>query len=189
MPKTYYTLTPANATAGNAILADDHAKAFENINNFRKPPMCSANITANQTVNNNQNTFLRFDAPAVQTDGTMLTQGTTSTTAANAGKITINTTGVYLVSFNLMAPSPNATGVRYAIITKNGIGTPGSLDAIINTSVPPVAVSMNHCASVALSLVETDYLQVGVLNTSGVATTSYAPFQSWISVVWVGQAS
>jgi hypothetical protein len=187
MAKTYNTFT--NVSVGSVLTASDYNDALENIGNYRVPPMCSANITASQTVNNNQNTFLRFDAAAVDTDATMLTQGTTSTTAANAGKITINTDGVYLVSVNLVVPSPNTTGVRYAIITKNGSGAPGSLTGIVNMSVPPVAVAQNHCASVALSLVATDFLQIGVINTSGVASTSYAPHQSWISVVWVGQAS
>lgn len=177
MPKTYNSLTVGNAAAGSAILASDHAKAFENINNYRVPPMC-INERTGQAVADATVTAIAFtSAASVDTDSI-------HSTSTNNTRFTPTTAGIYMVSGNLTITAGGLVQVVTSlVIRKNGAGelvaTGGVANIYANPSLAATClVSMNGT---------TDYVELIAYqdNTDGTNKT----FTGRMFLAWVGQVS
>ncbi len=184
MAKTYNTLTVANATAGNAILASDAAKVFENVNNYRVPPMVQLRRTTAQSIPNNTGTLVTWEQQAfTNTDG-MWTSG---------AEITCPTAGVYSVNAAVLWQG-GTQGIRRINIQKNNAGTYGGGGGIIweiNNDATPISV-MSLQINALISLAANDTVSIGVLQNQGSAINvnhNAVANQTWVSLAWLGQVS
>lgn len=112
MAKTFTNLTVANATAGNAILASDHASAFTTLNSHTVPPMVRAFSSTSLSLTNVTPTVVPLASESYDTDAM-------HDTATNTSRITFATAGVYLIVAE-QTYDINATGARDGYITLNG---------------------------------------------------------------------
>lgn len=182
MAKTYNTFT--NVATGDVYTASQHNAILTNLGNYRVPPMALTTITANQTVASGSNTKLALDAATFQTDDTMVTSGA-------AGRITVNTAGVYLVAFSFVYNDKNTTGARYATVTLNGETGADNLAGKLPLSnmLPQGNNWRSFSGSRLMSLSAGNYLQVEFYQSSGVSMTDVAAYPSFFQVAWLGQAS
>jgi hypothetical protein len=107
MAKTFTTITAANATAGNAILASDHSAAFTTLNNHTVPPACHVYRSSNLT-GYASGAAITWNAELYDTDG-MFTASSTN--------ITVSTAGIYLVNLKInwsATATVSAVGIRIA---------------------------------------------------------------------------
>jgi hypothetical protein len=179
MPKTYNSLTVANATAGNAILASDQAKVFENSNNYRVPPMCTVRRTTSAT-GFSSGASVSFSSAAIDTDS-MFSAGAPT-------RITINTPGLYLVTSLVNAQATATLTLVNSVIGLNGASLSENYTPIFN------GTSAVATSSVVVPLVATDYLTLAVTFiggsayvVSGAATATSS--QTRLSATWLGQVS
>lgn len=189
MAKTYADLTVANATAGNAILASDFATLFTNSNNFRRPPMAQATILSDAAGSGNDVAFRLSSISAVDCT---ITTGSVGTTIANGGRITIDTPGVYFVSYSVVAGANGAGGRRTANLAKNGIGSALNATGVLWTeySSPSTANNVTLAASGILTLTQGDYLTpVFYQNSGNNVSWGSVTAGSFLSVMWLGQAT
>lgn len=190
MAKTYTAVTAANATAGNAILASDHSTNFTNVNNLIVPSMCMLTYSTTQAVTTATNTVVTFDTAAIDTDPTMATTGA-------GAKITINTTGVYQVSYVVsFSGQAAAAGDRRAAVIKNGAGSVGGTGTnLYGWTSTPSALANNNIpvlsASFLMDLTATDYIQLAVYHTQGAnVNVGYVNYGlPLLSAAWVGRKS
>lgn len=189
MPKTYNSLTVANAAAGSAILASDHAKAFENINNYRVPPMARITMTANVAVADGSHTnfagFLSTNAvETIDTDDMVALSGT-------ASAITVQTAGVYACTAVAVFAS-SVSGVRLARIVRSRGGT---LVNVATASATPPGVENSLALSGVLDFAAGDLIRLMVFqNTGGPlnmgVNSAGAEFGvTHLAATWLGQVS
>lgn len=121
------------------------------------PPACYAYRTTGLSVANNTLTAVNFDSEKYDTD-------TMHDLAANTNRITIFTSGTYIVTFN-GTWNKNTTGTRMAILRKNGTTIldrdtrlTGGADLLVG-----------HSLSWQGALVATDYVEILVHHTAGAA--------------------
>ena len=175
MAKTYNTLT-SDVTAGSVLTATLFNQVQTNVRNYRVPPACSVARTATQSINSATDTRIAFTAGAEfdteSPSDPMFSSGSNT-------RITIQTTGIYIVTANLRWAA-NSTGVRYCTIWKNGAAvaslgyaSPGSVDGDMSSSR-------------VISLADNDYLEMNVYQTSGVALNIN---WAYLAAAWVGQTS
>lgn len=179
MAKTYADLTVANATAGNAILASDFATLFTNSNNYRVPPSCMVRKTATQAYTNPTTVSWDTDSGsgAHDTDG-MWSSGSPTV-------ITIQTTGLYLVSCAIKASSATGgaiTAMQMSLSTSSGVSFP-DFGVGFNTDTASAA-----SASGVISLTAGDTISVG-LYYNGTGTGLTVDVGSNMSATWLGQVS
>ena len=106
----------------------------------------------------------------VNTDA-MVTTGTTSSTYANAGKVTANKAGVYSVQYTFTSAG-HATGLRYVCVAKNGTGSPlNGTGFFWQMYVPSASAQTAFTGGGLINLAATDYLQLAVHQTSGADLT------------------
>lgn len=179
MAKTYTALTPGNATAGNAILASDHATAFTNINNMRVPPCCIQERTGLVVADGGNAAVAFTSAASVDTEAPSDPMHSTS---SNNSRITIRTSGIYLVSANLQPTAGALANVAFTSeLRKNGTAfdaTAGFANSYINSA-------LSNCA--VINLAASDYVELWYYNDnlSGTSITLTARLR----VAWLGQAS
>ena len=103
------------------------------------PPMCLVTRTATQAITNVTDTLIAFTAGA-----TFDTEPTPMFSAGLNTTITIRTTGVYLVSFQINWAS-SATGARYANVRIGGSATNagGTANHAINGTIPILLTATN----------------------------------------------
>jgi hypothetical protein len=190
MAKTYTALTVANATAGNAILASDHASAFTNINNMRVPPMLRVRRAAAQTIAGNVSGAVRFDTSDLDTDWGF---------TPSSNLFTVGTTGVYLLTATVTWIA-NATGARgVGIFT--GATVSGATDAATITAgtrvtgnliAPSSNVTQTVCTcSTLVSLTAGNTIAILAYQNSGgnLDIQTSAVEQTTFSAAWLGQVS
>lgn len=177
MAKTYADLTVANATAGNAILASDFTTLFTNSNNYRVPPMVRVlptNATAYTSAAN-----ISFAVEDFDTDDMW--------SAGDPTKITINTAGVYLLTFSWHITGTSVTYTQ-GYLKKNASTSP-----YLAGSEAAVAVSNQGVGTVTTveNLAAGDYVQaiVGQTGTGLALRTTGAVASTAIKAVWLGQVS
>jgi hypothetical protein len=179
MPKTYNSLTVANATAGSAILASDQAKVFENVNNYRVPPSCIVYRSSDLT-SYSQGTAITWNAEAIDTDG-MWSSGT---------DVTIQTAGLYLLT---LKGQVQGTATITAMGWRIAIGGTSAVQSY-TTSVNSGTITQNSVSIVA-SLAATNTVSANVsigggsayIVKGGASVNSEAVTS--LSVVWLGQVS
>ena len=152
---------------------------------LRVPPMCVAYRNTAQSIANSTITYVSFTAADVDTDGGMFSAG-------SADRITINTTGVYMVS-GVASLDTNATGQREIAITHVGSGKPAYQGDWI-TSTSQVSPTTNLYAQMACStIVEAtagDYFRMHVWqNTGGPLNLVGNARTCTLAVAWLGQVS
>lgn len=119
------------------------------------PPACRVFRTTNLGVANNTLTAVNFNQEEYDTD-------TMHSVSASTSRITVNTDGVYVVTFNATW-NKNVTGYRYAAIRKNGTDILGA-----ESKMPGQAdLYVAHALTVQHAFVATDYVEGVVLQTSG----------------------
>jgi hypothetical protein len=181
MAKTYNTLTVANATAGNAILASDAAKVFENVNNYRVPPACIVYRSSTLT-GYTSGAAISWNAELIDTDGMF---------AATSTTITIQTAGIYAITLKgQTGGSATVTEAQWNILVN------GSVASKVLTR--EVASNINTIVTTSFIGSFADSTTIGAsVNISGgsayTVTGSANPMTDWgcttLSVAWVGQAS
>jgi hypothetical protein len=179
MPKTYTSLTVANATAGNAILASDFSSLFTNSNNYRVPPMCRVYRSSDLT-GYASNTAITWNAEDYDTDG-MFTASSTD--------ITINTPGVFLVVLNIYWTASAGVTTHNAVIAANGtpIQSKQSIDVSATGGVvPQTGVFSFPAGTVLTARAVYNGGSAYVIKGNAVANSDA---NSYISVTWLGQVS
>lgn len=176
MPKTYNSLTVANAAAGSAILASDHAKAFENINNYRVPPLCVLRKTGTQAMTNAAFTSITFGSGEEVND----TDDMHSITS-NTARITPTTAGLYLFTGFVYLSAFPTSGMALRI-TKNGATTLFYVENNASTigQGGTCIESMNGT---------TDYVELQAYYSHGSALTTNGSVFPSFSAAWLGQVS
>ena len=188
MAKTYNTI--GTFVAGNVLTAAEMNEIGENSNNFRVPAGCKVRRDATQSIANNTQRLINWDAQSFDTDG-MFT--------ASSLTITINTAGIYIVQATVRYPL-NTTSTRGAAIVRNatisGSGDSANVTAGVRIGVSYFDRSPDTQSAVSVTAVESldvaDTISVIAYQNSGVALdtggqTTTEP--TTCSVIWLGQAS
>jgi hypothetical protein len=180
MPKTY--TAAGSAVAGNVYTAAAHNVIVTDVNNFIVPPMCKLSSSAATSTTNATDTIIALGTSDFDTDS----MGTTGASA----RITINTAGVYLVSYSVTWGT-SASGSRWATVSKNGVGSPvGGTGNGWTGTVPSSTSTTNNLSSFLLSLAASDYLQLYVHQTSGGSLNAGTiGAGSFLSAIWIGRTS
>ena len=171
MAKTY--------TAAGTVVAGDVATAAAfnvvtaDINNLIVPPACRVVRSASQSISNTTNTDVAFTAGAAFDTDTMFSAGSNT-------RITIQTTGIYVVSAVAQFAS-SATGVRFMSIGTNA-GYGGNEMELGASGGGPTTISVTS----AISLTEADYLTLRVYQSSGLAINL---LYGTLSAAWVGRTA
>jgi hypothetical protein len=189
MAKTYNTFT--NVATGDVYTAASHNAILQNLAGYRVPPMCIVSTDTNVAITTATETALAFQSASTPNTDMTLTAGTSSSTLANGGKVTVTTAGVYLVTFSILFAS-NATGVRGAAVIKNGTGTWfAGTSALQDNSAANSGGAQMVKGSGLLSLAANDYLQLTVYQTSGgnLNAATASPAGNLLTIAWLGQAS
>lgn len=182
MPKTYNSLTVGNAAAGSAILASDHAKAFENINNYRVPPMVHL-VRTTSTAAYTSGAAITWQAAvgSMNTDG-MWSSGT---------NITATTAGVYQVTFSGRIAASAGMFVCAPQLLVNGTAIVQHYSALYSSS-----TVCQFQVSGTFAMAVNDVLTAGVpIDAPGgttytiYGTPSGETLAARISAVWLGQVS
>lgn len=176
MPKTYTTV-PDKAT-GDVLTEsnwDTHIK--DNINNILVPPMVKAVRTSAQTINDATATAMQFDA-ADEFDTDVMHD-----TVTNNSRITIQTTGVYIV-IGRAVYSAASDAFQSIAIRLNGSTT---LTTVSHPTAGGGGSGTEYNCSVAYAFTAGDYVELvcyqdNTANTSRTAT-------GHMSACWIGRTS
>ena len=158
VPATQTFLAGEKVTASKLIAATTTPIDF-----LMNPPRCNAN-SSGVSLTSGTSTLVTLDAEAWDTDNM-------HSTAANASRITINTTGQYLVSFYARFPS-NSTGYRQLNLRLNsgGSATGGSTWSTINVAAVNGS-STFVTRTLELSCVAGDHYEMFAMQNSGTTLT------------------
>ena len=168
MPKTYNSLTVGNAAAGSAILASDHAKAFENINNYRVPPMCIVAVSSFSLAHNTA-TSVSFSIEEVDTDGMF---------SATSSDITTVTAGVYAVTGAIYSQATIDTEFQAAIrVNSNDVWVQ---DHRASNQLRATVSGIINCAA-------NDVIRLRTFQFNSATTARTCSAR--LSVAWLGQVS
>jgi hypothetical protein len=181
MPKTYTAVTVANATAGNAILASDHSTNFQNVNNLIAPPSCQVVRTTNLTSYTADSDISWTTTASWDTDGMF--------SAGSPTKITIQTTGLYLITMiGRLTATATITLVDPYIYVNGTTQLNFVLIPSISTTVGEWTSSLVHSFSAGDYFTQRVSVAGGSNYTiSGSATTNDT--QTRLNVVWIGRTS
>jgi hypothetical protein len=190
MAKTYNTL--GTVAPGDVLRANSGTAAYNgvitNVNNYRLPPFALVSLAANASIANITDVGIGFASSTA--NDCVVTNGSTSSTIANAGRVTIDTDGIYVVSY-MITFAANGTGLRYATIAKNGTGSALNATGTFWYSVAGTAGQQTMLLGNGLmSLVKNDYLQLVLYqNSGGSLNAGPAGPTRHLHVQWLGQAS
>ena len=177
MAKTYNTFT--DVATGEVLTATNFNNVLENVNNYRVPPSCRVRKTGTQVFTNP--TTISFDTDAGS--GAHDTDGMWD--AGSPTVITIQTTGLYLVTASISAGSATGnaiTTLQMSLNTSAG-GSFSCFGANGNTGTGAAA-----SASGVTSLTAGDTVSVQCyFNGSGTGLTIGGG--TTMSATWVGQVS
>jgi hypothetical protein len=164
-------------TAGEVETGAYLNSAVTNLGNFMLgKPIAYLRQTAAQTLTTATNTLLTFDTEDIDRDN-----GHSTTT--NTSRYTAQTAGWYFIT-GAASFVGNATGTRVARFLINGtaLNAGGNItSATLNTNTCVAPISNFVYLNVG------DYLEIQVQQSSGANLNTYvtAPYQSFMSVIWV----
>jgi hypothetical protein len=180
MAKTYDTIS--TFTSGQVLTAAQMNQIGTNSNNYRVPPIAILNKTASQSIANNTGVLVSWDAEDTDTDAMW----------SSGSQITCSTAGVYMV--NAAVTWQSATlGIRRMNIQKNNGGSYDTADVVweVNNDATPISI-FTQTLTAAIKLAANDVISIGVLHNQGSPisiNTNANAYQTWVSVIWQGQAS
>lgn len=174
MAKTYNTIS--TFTAGQVLTAAEMNELGENSNNYRVPPTCSV-YRATDLSSYTSNTEITWTAEHWDTDS-MWASGT---------DITINTNGLYAVSFSGRLTASATLAFATPQILLNGSGAAATLSYALSTET-------RWSVTTILSLSATDTISAQVFVSGGSAyvikgAAGQSLDQTRLQVAWLGQAS
>ena len=177
MTKVYATV--ADRSAGDPILESDWDNYIKtNINNLIVPPVCVVYNSSDLLIPNNAFTDLTFNSESIDTDGM-------HSTSTNTNRITINTTGIYVMSL-VGSFAADATGIRTLAIFVDGSDYLCAADIPAN-SVGGCTVSLT---SPPIQLTSGQYVNAQAYQTSGGTLALTANTMSpYFSAHFVGRVS
>jgi hypothetical protein len=184
LAKTYNTIPAVDP--GDVYAATAHNNIVTNVNNYRVPPFALVSISASQNISNITDTAMGF-ASSTAVD-CIVTNGSTSSTIANGGKVKIDTAGVYFVSY-MITFAANGTGLRYATIAKNGSGSALNATGTFWHSVAGTSGQQTMLAGQGLmDLAVNDEIQLVVYqNSGGTLQSMTAGPTRHLHLMWAGQ--
>lgn len=171
-PRTWAAGEKPTAAQFNANIRDD-------VSFLANPPACRVTHNAAQAVAHNTVTYLAFNTETYDTD-------TMHDTVTNNGRITFNTAGIYVVTFNFRIAADNDYSIieglirlgGTTILASNGMGTWTNL-----SDNPPMTVTVTY------KFAATNYVEAGVYQTNTSAGSNNVLSQSdspIFTAVWVG---
>lgn len=176
MAKTYNTFT--NVSTGDVYTAASHNAILQNLAGYRVPPACKARRTSAQTIANSAATAIQFDASdSFDTD-------TMHDTVTNNTRITVNTSGIYIVTGQIYFASSATGSYRVISIAKNGTEL-ASANFGAGTDRRCTLTYIDAAANA------TDYYELLAFQDSGgnLNTSVVHGVTSEFSVAWLGQVS
>lgn len=167
--------TPPNFVAGAVLTEAQLDILSENETFLANPPKCRVFHSAAISTTNGTDKVLTFDSERFDTD-------TMHSAVTNPSRITFTTAGTYLIGANIEVAA-NTAGFRNLKLRLNGTTSIGEL------LVPPASASSRLSVSTLYAFAATDFVEVVVHQTSGVAldvlaTAAFSPefFAVWVSL-------
>ena len=189
MAKTYPDI--GTFSPGDILTAATMNEVGTNLDNQRVPPMVQVQLDSFSLASSGTAYYAAFDSTDFNAGNDVtVANGTSGTTAASAGKLTVTTAGVYLVTYNVEFGS-NATGVRRVVVGVDGTINPNTPNGYgFVQSAAGNGGSTVVTGTVALSLSASSYVQIGMAQTSGGAlTVNSLNAVGFLQMLWLGQAS
>lgn len=176
MAKTYTTV-PSKISGETFTLTNWSTHVRDNINNLIVPPSVRAYRSTTQSITNSAFNSISFDGDRWDSDSMW--------SNASPTRITINTTGVYLVGCSVYWAT-NSTGIRTLRIMVNATTAIGYNEINAGVSAGPGQV-INSIYNFTAG----DYITFDVFQTSGgsldlASGSAYSP-EGWAA--WLGKAS
>lgn len=174
----YTPLTVANATAGSGILASDHEKVFQNVNDLVKPPGCEVYRTSSLT-GYTANTLITWQAERYDTNGMW----------SSGASVTIQKDGIYSVTFNAGISATATVTVMTGAIYRNAALSAHTYANVVSGNDSYTSVtSVYSCVAGDTFAAACDFVGGSNYAVLGSAT-AYARAQTRLSVNWIGKAS
>jgi hypothetical protein len=159
VPATQTWLAGEKVTAAKLIAATKTPLDF-----LMNPPRCNAYAGTGISLPNATSTLITFDSEMWDTDSM-------HSTTTNTSRITINTSGQYLVSFYARFPS-NATGYRQLNLRLNSAGSSGGGSTWSTVAIPATnGASTFVTRTLELTCTAGDYYELFALQTSTATMT------------------
>jgi hypothetical protein len=176
MPKTYNTIP--TVSTGDVYTATAHNAIGTTINSMRVPPSCKARRTSVQTIANASATAIQFDASDSFDTDTMHDTVTSNT------RITVNTSGIYIVTGQIYFATSATGSYRVISIAKNGTEL-ASANFGAGTDKRCTLTYIDAAANA------TDYYELLAYQDSGgnLNTQTVHGVTSELSATWLGQVS
>jgi hypothetical protein len=169
MAKTYNTIS--TFTSGQVLTAAQMNEIGTNSNNYRVPASCSVYFGTNSTYT--ENTDIAWTAQDYTNTDSMWTSGAT---------VTINTAGLYLVTFTGRATNTSSTGARAVLLFS---GTTTELQSQAETT-----TDFRWSISAVRSLAAASTLTARLQWSPGTVTLQGASdLRPTLTVSWLGQVS
>ena len=176
MPKTYNTLS--NVTVGSVLTASDYNESVENSNNFRVPPNVRAYRATDQTSYTSA-ASITWTAEAYDTDGMF---------AASSTNITVQTSGLYLITFQGLWTATATVAEYEPIVSVAGNSTLRVFDKAPSTT----AARFNISGVVALTASQVVTASISFAGGSAYVIkggTDPRSDTTSLSLAWLGQVS
>jgi len=157
-------VTPGTVAAGDVATAAAWNVITNDVISFRDgtgivPPSASV-AAANQAIANGTNTDLTFGSTATWDTNTMFSSGSPT-------RITIKTTGIYIISTQVKFFN-GTTGFRYGALVVNASTTYVQFDLLTNTTLDPFEIT----SSEQLVLTANDFLTLRLYHTQGTSLSA-----------------
>ena len=124
-------------------------------------------------------TLLTFDTEAFDTD-------TMHSTSSNTGRITINTSGTYMIDMNVRFPSATYTEFKLNMRSNSGGSAVGGTSVFLHYAAPTAGSIIHLHRRVNLALTSGNYYEFFVTQTSGGSrTTTTGNNQTGVTFHWL----
>ncbi len=179
MPKTYNTIP--TTTTGSVYTAAAHNNIVTNVNNYRVPPMVQVRRTTALT-GYTSDAAITWESEAFDTDDMWAS-------SPNPNRVTINTAGMYLVTFSGKVDATATLTLAHANMSVNGNLVTGQFGSVLS------AITSRFTVSTLLNLAVSDYITCAVGLVGGSAyiingsATAQDSTQTRCTVTWLGQVS
>lgn len=181
MAKTYNTFT--NVSTGDVLTATNFNNVLTNVEGYRSPALVKLRRATTQSINNATDTFVTWPVEDIDNDGCY---------TATSDTVTIQTSGVYLVSASVYFAANN-TGQRVLNIYKNPSSVSDFASVVAASwaqAVQTLGTMLSASAIVDVTALQT--LKVGVYQSSGgalnVGDTGFTSATQF-SIAWIGRGS
>ena len=172
---------PRTWAAGDEITASRlNEQLRDNMLELRAAPTCRVRRATAQTITSQAEpmTGISFTSEDFDVRGW-------HSTSTNPTRVTPDVAGLYLVATTIEF-MPNATGARSVRIGVNGLAIPQGLSQVTHQAVVTgVPTNVSTTAVVVLNGT-TDFIEVGVSQTSGADLNTGEYNGCWCSVTWIG---